>query len=76
MGRYPSEGVGFDLLDYDDDDPYKSGGDLAGSRDQGGDEPTGYVGAATIREEPFDYGVGSMGRTYPPGISTDTVFYQ
>ena len=64
-GQVPSEVVDFGLPDYDAGDPYKSGADPTESRDQGGDDPTGDVGAATTREEPFVYGVDSVGRKYP-----------
>ena len=64
-GQAPPEGVDFDLPEYDDDDPYKSGDDPTESHDQGGAEPTVDADAATNREEPFDYGVDSIGRRYP-----------
>jgi hypothetical protein len=66
-GQAPPECVDFDLPDYDDDDPYKSGEDPTESHDQGGAEPTVDAGAATSREEPYDYGTDSIGRKIPQG---------
>ena len=40
-GQAPPEGVDFDLLGYDDEDPYTSGADPTESRDQGGADPHG-----------------------------------
>jgi hypothetical protein len=61
----PLGSVDFDLPDHDDEDPYKSGDDPAESRGHGGDDPTGGVEMATTREEPFDFGAGSIGQKYP-----------
>ena len=58
-------GVGFDLPSYEDEDPYTSGDESTESRGHGGADPAGDADAATTREEPFDYGIDSIGRTYP-----------
>ena len=64
-GQVRPEGVDFDLPDYDDDNPHRSGGDPTESQDQGGAEPTVDADATTTREEPVDYGIDSIGRRYP-----------
>ena len=64
-GSVPTEGADFDLPDYDDGDPYKSGEDPTDPRDQGGADPTALPDDTVDRAGPFACGVDAMGRKYP-----------